>query len=215
MILKKIQRQLEALYQTQVRENVERFVIKAASSKEAAVGATIKSRLACEALIIKPSPHGIEVGLFVAPSILRTLRHYDPFCSIGNHNLKPFLIATEGVSHFLYFLKRAKEFHPVTRLEMELQAEIDKYLLVSLVYLSQFRQIPSFLFSLLFEGIRFEPSLSEEEKSRYAEANRMARKFCAHLEGNYLRYGRFKNAIQRARRFYHLNHWEKLRFLTP
>lgn len=39
--------------------------------------------------------------------------------------------AAEGVSHFLYLAERGRRHLPVTQLELEIQAEVDKYLLLA------------------------------------------------------------------------------------
>ncbi len=203
MILYQIQRQLEALYQTDIQANVEDFLIPSPGG------------LREEALFIKYSSATLEVGLFIAPAVLKTLQRHNPFTDLGSRNLKAFLMAAEGVSHFVYLLKRAQEKNPVTRLELELQAEIDKYLLACLLFSFHTRQIPPFFFSYFFEEVRWHPALGGEEKIRYAEANRLATKFCAGLDQKYLRLGLWPQLLEAARRFYRLSHWDKIRYLTP
>lgn len=203
MILNQIQQQLENLYQIERGERVEGFLKK------------IGPQLGREALLIKYSSNKLELGLYISPEVLKKLRRRNPFEWIGPGNLEPFLIAVEGVSHFVYFLKRVHENHAVTQLEMEIQAEIDKYLLVCLLYLFHNREIPSFLFSTLFDQVRWEPSLNQEESHRYIEANKFAARFCADLDQNFIRHGRWQQAIEQSRHFYHLHHWDKLRLLMP
>lgn len=203
MILNQIQQQLENLYQIERGEKVEGFLKK------------IGPRLGREALLVKFSSRGLELGLYISPKILDQLKQQNPFQSLGLHNLEAFLIAVEGVSHFVYFLKRAKENCAVTQLEMEIQAEIDKYLLVCFFYLFHGHRIPPFLFSRLFDEVRWEPSLKKEARERYIEANKFAARFCAHLNENFIRQSRWQEAIECSRRFYHLHHWDKLRLLMP
>lgn len=215
MILKQIQAGLEQLYQIRVEQNVESFVIDTQESKRFSPRTVIRSRLASEALLIKQSKGRIEVGLFVAKDILKTLEEHNPFTTLDWRYLKSFLVAIEGVSHFVYFLKKVSQGLPVTQLELELQAEVDQYLLVCLLTFEQTKAMPTFLFSLLFDQDDWHPSLSEKERERYREANRFATKFCAYLERNYLICHRWQNALKAARRFYHLNHWAKIAQLTP
>lgn len=208
MILKQIQTGLQQLYHLEIDQNVENFLIS--TSKK-----TVGSRTAREALFIKQSPNQIELGLFVAKEILNTLEQHNPFVAIQPKNLKPFLIAIEGVSHFLYLLQKAQQGRSVTQLELELQAEVDQYLLVCLLYFRQTRKIPDGCFVQLFEQLEWHPALSNAEKIRYQEANRFAAKFCAYLDREYLRYHRWNQALEQARQFYHLNHWAKIARLTP
>src|SRR5690606_22268107 len=51
-----------------------------------------------------------------ASSWLAGLRHFEAAC-----------LATEGVSHFLYVIFRARSAGQVSQLELELQGEVDKY----------------------------------------------------------------------------------------
>ena len=204
MVLHQIQQQLECLYQTETKENVESFLTTSP-----------KNKFKQEALFIKQTSGELAVGLFIAPTILNTLHDHNPFSSFGKHNLNAFLIATEGVSHFVYLMKNANENNPVTQLELELQAEIDKYLLACFLFTFHHQTIPSSLFSYLFEEMRWHPALTREEKGRYQEANRLATKFCAYLDYNYIRHACWLPLIETARHFYRLSHWNKIRFLTP
>lgn len=203
MILKKIQSQIETLYQFRLNYDVERFLLSFGRHE------------AREILLVKQTKGVLELGLFFEASILKTLRRRDPFLKIGRENLQAFCVAIEGVSHFLYLLKHALEEHPVTRLELELQGEVDKYLLTALLFFDQRQSVPPFLFGALFEEIRWDARLGGAEKRRYEEANRFALRFCRHLEEDYLRQGRWRNALDEARHFYSLNHWEKIRKLIP
>lgn len=203
MILHQIQRQLEALYQTDIQANVEDFLVR-----------SFKKEGRQESLFVRYSSESLEVGLFIAPTILKTLAKYNPFASLGRQNLKAFLIATEGVSHFVYLLKRTRESNPLTRLELELQAEIDKYLLTCFLFTFHRQKIPSFFFSYLFENLAWRSSLTSEEKGRYIEANRLATKFCAGLDQK-LQHAAWGHLLETVRHFYRLSHWDKIRYLTP
>ncbi|OGQ44819.1 MAG: hypothetical protein A3H42_04155 [Deltaproteobacteria bacterium RIFCSPLOWO2_02_FULL_46_8] len=214
MILKKIQDQLETFYRIELEYNVEDFIISNPSPTDA-VQKKIGSRLAQEALFIKQTPGEMEIGLYVDEKILAHLQKYNPYQHFGSHNLNAFCVATEGVSHFLYLLRRAEMGQPVTQLELELQAEIDKYLMTVLLFYGQDGKIPEFLFSSLFENFMWDKSLTEAETSRYKEANRLAMKFCFYLDNHFVRCAKWERLFDTARQFYHLNHWSKIRQLTP
>ena len=64
------------------------------------------------------------MGLFVDELALGRLS--GPF---GEERLPEYLLAVEGVSHFVYVMVRARAERPFSGLELELQAEVDKYLL--------------------------------------------------------------------------------------
>lgn len=199
-----MQTALEALYQFQIEENVEDFLIS---------GPSLNNKK--EILYIYQHPKTIELGLFIEPSLLKTLEHHNPLKGLSAKNLSPFCTALEGVSHFLYLLGRVALRQPVTRLELELQAEIDKYLLTSALYHRHFHRYPPFLFQYLFENFQWCQSVTLSSRQRYQQANRFAAKFCTDLEQNYLRQGKWDLGLNQARQFYFQNHWNKMRQLTP
>lgn len=212
MILEKIQKDLETLYAFKLDQNVKNFLTQTGKQKGSK---KVGGRFHNEALIIKQNEGDIEVALFIHPKLLQQLKADNPYANLNLGNLEPFLIATEGVSHFLYFISRAEKQLPVTQLEMELQAEVDKYLLACFLYYHQHKIIPPFLFSTLFENFRWHNELSNEEISRYKKANALAAKFCNHLQTHYLRTKRWQELLEVVRQFYHMNHWAKIRSLTP
>lgn len=196
MILPQIQKYLQAVYRVELKYQVEDFML------------TSPAGGLQEALFIRRQGDAIEIGLFIAPKLLRRLKKNDPFVHLNRRNLEDFLLAVEGVSHFVYYLLKAQREMPVTRLEMEIQAEVDKFLLVCFLFLGQRKRVPPFMLDTLFENIR----LASE---RYQEANRFASKFCARLDRDHLRYHRWRQGLERARRFYALDHWAKIAQLTP
>src|SRR5215471_14708443 len=97
-------------------------------------------------------------------------------------NLEDFWTAFEGVSHFTYYAWNAQLEKPVTLLEMELQAEVDKYVATTLLLLRQGQRQPRGLHHWLFEMARLDERLDGDELDRYRRANRYAGKYCRKLE---------------------------------
>lgn len=194
-VLRTIQENLQTLYQIRLEEDVENFLTQSGGEGP-------------ETLWIRQENGELQIALFIDPALLDELKKKNPFRQITRRNLNAFLIAIEGVSHFVYFLKKAAAKKPVSLLELELQAEVDKYLLSLFCFLRQNGKIPPFLFAVLFENVRF-------RSVRYQTANRLAVKFCAWLDRNFLHQRRWRQAIARARDFYSLDHWAKIAQLTP
>ncbi len=73
----------------------------------------------------------LRVGLFLSAEAIAQLGrgHREPWTA---RRLAGFCQAAEGVSHFLYLHHRAQASRPVSLLELEAQAELDKYLSVLL-----------------------------------------------------------------------------------
>lgn len=198
MILQPIQEALEKLYRFRGDFDVGDFVIPTPGVREK--------------LIVQERPQHLDLALLIGPEILQTLERHSPWEHLSERNLDSFCVAVEGVSHLLYLSAAAKEDRPVSQLEIEIQAEIDKYLLVAFL-LRQQKQDYGSLMPRLFENFSFSRGLLPSQEVRYVMANRFAGKFCAFLETEFIRHKKWGEALLRARRFYRLNHWNKLRRL--
>src|SRR5260370_32785990 len=122
-LLRALQGGLEALYRIETELDVRDFLLD-----EAGRGALELGRLAREQLVIKQGEQHLELALFVAEEVLANLERRDPRRQLDNDNFADFLLAVEGVSHFVYVAHRARVDRPVSAAELELQAEVDKYM---------------------------------------------------------------------------------------
>ncbi len=135
-----------------------------------ALGADTSS---AEALLVHEADGGLELGLYLAPDVLAE-------CPSGA--LGPFCQLAEGVSHFLYLARSAELSRPVSLLELEAQAEVDKFALLLLRAWSGGRGgWAAVLHRTLFDETHLRAGLTTLERRRYGEANRLARAFCARL----------------------------------
>ena len=73
-----------------------------------------------EVLLIRQTDDGVEVAVHVPQSALGDPKAlaFDDLCQV-----------VEGVSHFVFLAERTRRDLPLTQLELELQAEVDKYVL--------------------------------------------------------------------------------------
>jgi hypothetical protein len=118
---------------------------------------------------------------------------------------------TEEVSHFVYLHFCARTSRSVTQLELELQAEVDKYLTaVFLLCLQNEGAVSARLRELLFRRYRLTAPLTEEQAERYRAASALAYRYCSFLESAYLRRSRLADLAREARRFYRKGQREKL-----
>jgi hypothetical protein len=153
----------------------------------------------------------LSVGVVLDASVGAGLERADPRERLDGSNLGPFSTLTEEVSHFLYVLFRARSDRPVTQLELELQGEVDKYL-VALFFRGLYEEgaLSERLRQLLFARYELVPGLSAESCERYHEASRLANRYCRWLEARYLK-RRSREALAReTRRFWRLGQREKL-----
>jgi hypothetical protein len=135
-----------------------------------------------EKLLIAEQDGEAEVSLYLAQGLLDRLARSDPLEKLDADNLEDFWTAFEGVSHFTYYAWNAQLEKPVTLLEMELQAEVDKYVATALLLARQGRGRARELHRWLFDMPRLDERLDGEELDRYRQANRYAGKYCRKLE---------------------------------
>ena len=80
-----------------------------------------------EQVLVLDQGDSASVGLFLDPRLLERLAAANPLEILNGSNLADYWTALEGVSHFLCLAWNAGHDRGVTLLELELQAEIDKY----------------------------------------------------------------------------------------
>jgi hypothetical protein len=115
----------------------------------------------------------------------------------------------EGVSHFLYVAERARRRQPATQLELELQAEIDKYLLLAQGQ-AYSPERSRHVRARLFERVTFTDPAGTETGDRYRMANELAARFAGRLEEVFARRGLFEEMSVALRRFYWAGQTEKI-----
>lgn len=211
--LTRLQRGLEDLYRVETGVEVEDYVI--GTGMREAIAPTRKSR---EQLLVAEEENEASIALFIDPVALANLATHDPSQSLGDHNLGDFLLAVEGVSHFIYAICCARADRKVTQLELELQAEVDKYVTCLLVTDagapgnrgSCREDISSELRRRLFSDFEYEPDLDHDEHARYRAANDNAQRYTAFLEQQFVTRRRIPEMLGELRRFYRLGLSAKL-----
>lgn len=185
---------------------VESFLIQIEPhTKEDIIGNRLPDR---EALFIRESQEYLDLGLFLAPQILQNLEANDPLL-----HLDAFAAAIEGISHLLYVIDRASRELKVSQLELELQAEVDKYLLISMAAYERFEHVPLELFHRQFQHCTFDPRLSAEERERYETASFFAAKYCAWLRERCFHPMRRSELTTHAREFFRKDLFQKVTWL--
>ena len=157
-----------------------------------------------ELFLVSPHPDGesCEVALFLDERLCHNLANNSPFESLNKSNVNDFCVAIEGVSHFVYYLYKSSQKQNISQLELELQAEIDKFVLLSFFLKSDGPQSVE-LMDLLFEGYDFLEHLNPKEFERYATASSLARKYCYRLN-QMIQSTSMTDVLEEVRRFYPL-----------
>lgn len=163
-----------------------------------------------EALYIREGSEGPELGLYIAPSIVNLLESCDEL-----EHLDEFACAVEGVSHFLYICDRIGKARSVSCLELELQGEVDKFIVIHLLASSRMRSISKDFFRRQFDGCSYDGALSPAELDTYNTASHFAAKYCAHLMDECFNPLRYERLSQEARDFFNMGLSDKVRKLIP
>jgi hypothetical protein len=215
-LLRRMQTLLAQLYDAPVREDVQDFVLSDRQHLRRAVGDQAGDT-ADEQVYVVEEEQGVRVGLFLDRGVLERLERSDPLAALDERNLPDFCTALEGVSHFHYLVWSLARGRNVSLLELELQAEVDKYATaVALMTRQQAGRFPQALHARMFHAVSFLPQLDEVSRHRYEEANRHAARFCRSLEERFLRVRRQRPElwIGELRRFFRRSHQEKIRQLA-
>ena len=213
MLLRQLQNLLAGLYDAPADHDVDDFLITDAAHAAALAG-TRSLPSTDEQLLVAEDEEGVGLSLYVDRAVLERLGERCPLHFLAEDNLADYGTALEGVSHFHYFVWSAHRERSVSLLELELQAEVDKYASALQLTLSQRDgRFPGELFHLLFGRAGFLPHLSRAERARYEEAHHFAARFCRRLEERFLRCraARPEAMLAELRTFYRLGRHAKLR----
>jgi len=184
-LLGSMQVQLGQLYDVDVQQDVRDYLVTDRVLL-AALTAGQQGRSPEEQLIVVEGEGNLDVALYLDHGVLERLAAADPRDGISGANLADFWTVLEGVSHFHYLAWNAAFDKPVTLLELEMQAEVDKYVSTRLLLQAQPQaSLGAPLLQRLFDEPGLDPALDPEEIDRYQAASTLAGRYCASLEGRY------------------------------
>ncbi len=213
MTLAYFQEELEAIYGVQAPD-VTDFLVDRDRARATAGG----DPRAPEVLLVRESEEGLELGLFLDDDVVDAARSADP------HDPRPLLTAptwlprlacaAAGVSHFVYVATRAAAGRPVSLLELEVQAEVDKFALLLLhLWRRGLRRLSPSLRRRLFQEVRYHGHLDEAELERYRLANHLGGGYARWLEDRYVDDADVDGLLRELRASYRMGGGEKLGYL--
>ena len=181
-MVNRLQEHLEAIYGIRCQARAEAFVVKDPALAQA-LGGTGR---ADEELLVQQDEEGLELALCFAPGLLARLSAYEEGpVQLLERELDGYCQVAEGVSHFLYLAHCAAQEQRVSLLELEAQAEVDKFAVCLLHRWGEgVKAWADELLHRLFERVSYRSRLSSQERWRYEEANRLSRTFCNRLMGH-------------------------------
>ena len=165
-----------------------------------------------EALFMRESGDGLELALYVDGAVLDRLDAADPFTRLTDSNLQDCCTAVEGVSHLLYLAWSAVRGRGVSLLELETQAEVDKFAAAMVLAGVRDKADVEPLHERLFGRVRYAAGLDTQQLDRYQAANRFGARFCQRLARRWLDRGPagHRGLFRDLRAFYRLPHVQKI-----
>lgn len=209
MILQQIAARLQDFYRLDTLPPPAPFLVDAATAVALLGDRRFATHASEELLLVGRRGADLEVALYIAPPVLARLRRDDPLIALHHRNLAAFCTAIEGVSHLCCLLWKFQQGMPVTQLELEIQAEIDKYLFCAWLQAEQDTpRLP--LHDRLFVRYMLPRGMPAAAASRYHLASAIAHRFCRWLHAHYVAPHRFVAMHRMLKEFYRLSHWQKM-----
>lgn len=210
-VIGSLQHDLMKLYELDVAFHAGDFLLTDAGTAAALSGEGY--RPAIETLLVRETEEALELSLFLDAGLLNRMQRQPAAVLHDGQSLEDFWSALEGVSHFIYLIFNAQRRQAVRAVELELQAEVDKYVMTLLSDAGHgLPDAASRIHHLLFECTHLDPALDAAGRQRYRDADRHAARYCLSLARRFGA-GHHPGLRRELRRFYRLDHCAKLRFI--
>jgi hypothetical protein len=223
-LLARLQLGLEALYRVETSLAIDAFLIDAGQR-----GRMQPARAPREQLLLREIDGELAMALFIDAAAIANLERHDPGSRLDDRNFSDFCLVVEGVSHFVYVALAAARQRPVSQLELELQAEVDKFVCTFLC-LRDPQRVPhpprwdsggeaafvptrsaaTILRRRLYGDVCYADDLDAEERERYRTANQEAGRYAAALERRFMARAETADLLAEVRRFYRMDLPHKL-----
>ena len=207
-MLDKLQNHLTDIYQVDAGYDVRDFLVTdPALARILGQGSLIPDTQ--ETVLVAQNDDAIELSIFLDENLLSRLEGCSPLEKLERRQLADLWTVLEGLSHFNYLAWSAARDKSVTLLELEMQAEVDKFVSTWLLAHDQKEAgLADRLHGWLFDEISFSPDLDLDQRERYAAANNYAARFCHGLRRRMKDNSR--KGLSELRRFYRLTQPDKI-----
>ena len=158
-----------------------------------------------ETLLVREEAGAVELALVLPDRLARSAWKsltLDERCQV-----------VEGASHFLVVCERARSDRPTTHLELELQAEVDKWLVLSGGGRLDQEADAELRAALYHRGTFLHPAHTVEGQ-RYRFANDLAARFTYKIARSHARLGRFDKMRDELHQFFRMGQEEKIRAIA-
>jgi len=202
MELRELQCLLGALYGIDVEADVRDYLVTDRRQLERwhAPG----DRMPDEELLIEEDGEELGVALYLDAGLVERVAAMQPRELLQAGNFGDYCTAIEGLSHFNYVAWNAARECRVTLLELEMQAEVDKYASARLLLSARQQRALPRLLPQLFAGARFDALLPAASLRCYEDAWALAARYCLSLEARFPAGASPEPMLRELRRFFRL-----------
>jgi hypothetical protein len=207
-MIESIFRHIDRVYGLELEVDIQDFLI----SSDMCVG--LGQDAARAAVLVREGQSGeeIELGVYIGEEALDQLREIDLTTPIRPESFELLVTAIEEVSHFAYLHYSATRERRVTQLELELQAEVDKFIITWMLLLASRNdgRVTRNLLDRLFGDFEIRPELEPVTRERYKAAASLASRYCTHVVQAALSPDRLSALLPELRSFYRLTQRGKI-----
>ena len=162
-----------------------------------------------ETVLVQEDEDELALSVFLDDEILSRLNDTDPLRKLCVTDLNDLWTVLEGISHFNYIVWSAQKNRKISLLELEMQAEVDKFISTLMMALHQEdTELADKMHGWLFDDIHFNADLNHDQRERYTTANNYAARFCHGFRQRFQRDN--QQGLHELRRFYRLSQHEKI-----
>jgi len=210
MLLSDLQHTLQSIYEIETQHRVQDYVIHD-PALAALLDQSANNRAIPEKLLIQECDGDLHLSLYLDSRLVECLQQAGPTFRADDPSIVDLWTVLEGVSHFVYVIHRAEFDHEFSLLELELQAEIDKFVIACHLSPRPRRSSLWDLYDRLYGSWTLDWRLTAHESERYYLASTMAARFARDLARRQLAGEDPGRTIKLLRRFYRLPYHQKLR----
>ena len=207
-MISELQNLLIDIYRVEPGYDVADFLITDPAVASALGGSSMLSDTE-ETVLLQEDADGLAMSVFLDKELLERLKGRDPLQFLQADQLNDLWTVLEGVSHFSYLAWSARKNRQVSLLELEMQAEVDKF--VSTLFLAVGQndvELVDNMHHRLFGNVGFHEELNSDQRERYEVANAYAARFCHGLRRRIA--NDCAGGLSELRKYYRMSQGEKI-----
>ena len=139
-----------------------------------------------ETLLLREVADTLQLGLYLDPTIVARLESRGGVANFPEQSLQDFWAVLEGVSHFVCLGWHAERDREISALDLEIQAEIDKYVTAwEFARQCGLGDLAEPLYVQLFSQWRLGDGINDAVAERYIRASSIAARYCRYLRARH------------------------------